>query len=174
MGTQVISRRYARALFELRGEGVDLRDGLNAIADVAAVPEVREMLASPSLSADVKAQALMKAAGQKAAELMRLVHLLARRGKATLLPEIRDLYEAMVREAEAEVEASVISAVKLDEGLRKKIAAALEKKLGRKVRFDARTDAGILGGLVIRVGDRLIDLSLRTRLDGLRQAIASA
>ncbi len=174
MGTQVISRRYARALFELRAEGLDLREGLNALAEVAALPEVRDVLASPSVPAEAKADVLMKAAGQDSAELRRLVELLAHRGKAVLLPEICDLYEAMVREAEAEVEASVISAVDLDDSLRKKIAGALEKKLGRKVRLDARTDAGILGGLVIRVGDRLIDLSLRTRLNGLRQAIASA
>ncbi|MDX8401454.1 MAG: F0F1 ATP synthase subunit delta [Mariprofundaceae bacterium] len=173
MGSQVVSRRYARALFELRQEGKDLRDGVAALAEAVKIPDVAAMLDAPGVPAERKAEALTKAVGIDAPELRRLVEILCRRGKAALLPEIHELFEAMVREAQAEAEATVAAPIDLDESLRKRIAGALEKHLGRKVRLSTEKDERLLGGLVIRVGDRMIDLSVRSRLEAMRRAMAA-
>jgi F-type H+-transporting ATPase subunit delta len=179
MSNRSVARRYARALFELEQEGVKLRESLNAAAEVARVDEVRELLAEPRFSAEDKASALVKATeaalgGKVAPEIARLIGLLAERGKAELLPEIADLVEEMARAAASELEARVVSAVKLDAETKQKVAAALSKALGGKVRLSTEVDPSILGGLVIRVGDRQLDYSLRTRLQSLKRAIVAS
>ncbi len=177
MSNRSVARRYARALFELEQEGATIREPLNAVAAVVGVDAAREMLAEPRIAPADKARAIIKAAeaagGKLTPEIERLVGLLCERGKAELLPEIAELVEEMAREAASEVEARVVTAVKLDAATTKKIEAALEKALGGKVRLDVDVDPSILGGLVIRVGDRQMDYSLRTRLQSLKRAIVA-
>ncbi|MDQ7011185.1 MAG: ATP synthase F1 subunit delta [Mariprofundaceae bacterium] len=173
MSTAQISRRYARALFDLVQEGSAVRKDVAALAAVAANEEVQAFLASPQYPAAMKLTVLEKAAGKLSAEGKRLAEMLCERGKATLLPEIAALLEEMIRQAESEVEAEVVAAVKLDAELQKKVAGALTRLVGRKVRLKVREDASILGGLIINVGDRKIDYSLRTRLTELHRALAA-
>ncbi len=177
MSNRSVARRYARALFELEQEGARVREPLGAVAAVARVDVVRAMLAEPRIAPDDKAAAMLKAAeaagGEISPEIDRLVRLLCERGKAELLPEIAGLVEEMARQAASEIEARVISAVDLDAETRQKVAAALERSLGGKVRLDVEVDPSILGGLVVRVGDRQMDYSLRTRLQSLRRAIVA-
>ena len=173
MRTQQISRRYARALFELEQEGGKNREALAKLAAVAALDAVDAVLSNPSYPAALKASVLEKAAGKLPAELTRLVAMLCERGKAELLPEIAALFEEMVHQAESEVEAEVVSAVKLSEAQQKNLAKALGASAGRSVRLKVNEDAHILGGLVIRVGDRLIDYSVRSRLEALKRAMAA-
>ncbi|RMG91323.1 MAG: F0F1 ATP synthase subunit delta [Zetaproteobacteria bacterium] len=173
MSTQFISRRYARALFDLLKEGVDLRDGLHALAQVVkADDEVRAFLASPAVPAARKLAALSKAVADLSGELERLVQLLAERNKLVLLPEIAELLDELIRQSQAEAVADVMVAAPLSKDVQKKIAQALSKRIGKKVSLRVHEDPSILGGLVIRLGDRQLDYSLRTRLEGLRRAIA--
>lgn len=173
MRTQQISRRYAQALFELEQEGGKNRAALEKLAAVASLAEVREVLANPNYPASLKASVLEKAAGKLPAEMQRLVAMLCERGKAELLPEIAELFEAMQRAAESEVEAEVVSAVALSDAQQKSLAKALGASAGRSVRLKVREDAHILGGLVVRIGDRLIDYSVRSRLEALKRAMAA-
>jgi len=173
MSTRSISRRYARALFELEQEGVMLRDPLAAAASVVAAPEIAVLLGKSGVPADRKAAVVSKAAHNKSKEIDRLVTLLCERNKAELLPEIAELVESMVRQAASEIEAEVTGAVKLDAAVRDKIAKSLSTVLGRKVNLNVSCDPGILGGLVVRIGDRQLDYSLRTRLQGLKRAMVS-
>ncbi len=179
MSNRSVARRYARALFELEQEGADIRASLDAAAEVARLDDVRDMLAEPRISAGDKAAALVKATGaalggKVAPEIERLIALLTERGKAELLPDIAALVEEMRRSAASEVEAQVVSAIKLDAETKKKVATALSKTLGGKVRLETEVDPSILGGLIIRIGDRQLDYSLRTRLQSLKRAIVAA
>lgn len=171
--TAQVSRRYARALFELVQENASLRDELAAVAAVASADEVAEFLASPEYPADMKQSVLLKAAGKLSAEAERLVSMLCERNKSELLPEIYHLVEEMIRQSESEVDADVVLATDIDKGLQQKLAAALEASTGKKVRLNYETDKDILGGMIINIGDRKIDYSLRTKLDGLRRVLAS-
>jgi len=173
MSTRSVSRRYARALFELEQEGVTLRESLAAVASVAAAPEVAVLLGKSGIPADLKAAVITRSAHNKSKEIERLVTLLCERNKAELLPEISELVESMARQAASEIEADVVAAVKLDATLKERIAKSLGKAVGRKVNLHVSHDADILGGLVIRIGDRQLDYSLRTRLQGLKRAMVS-
>jgi F-type H+-transporting ATPase subunit delta len=103
-----------------------------------------------------------------------LVTLLCERGKASLLGEINDIFVELVRESEASVVATVIVATKPDEATKKKIEAAVSGIAGKKkVQLEIVEDKQILGGLIVNIGDRQIDGSLRGKLEGLRKAIAA-
>ncbi|MBL4774991.1 MAG: ATP synthase F1 subunit delta [Mariprofundus sp.] len=174
MSTSQVSRRYAAALFELIQEGVELRKDLAAVAAVSAEMEVAELLASPEYPASLKQQVIVKAAGIKVAgSIDRLVGLLTDRNKASLLPQIATMVEDMVHQSESELDASVVVASAIDKAQQKKLAAALTASTGKKVRLTVSEDKSILGGLVVRIGDRKIDYSLRTKLAGLHRALAS-
>ena len=173
MSTSQVSRRYARALFELIQDGTDVRKDLAAVAAVASEAEVADLLASPEYPAELKQKVITKAAGKVGGEVERLVALLAERGKAILLPEISALLEEMIHQAESELEADVVVASPIDEELQKKLSKALKASTGKKVRLSVSEDKSILGGMVVRIGDRKIDYSLRTKLAGLRRVLAS-
>jgi F-type H+-transporting ATPase subunit delta len=99
--------------------------------------------------------------------------MLCERNKSELLPEIHLLVEEMIRQSESEVDADVVVATEISEALQQKLAVALEASTGKKVRLNYTTDKDILGGMIISIGDRKIDYSLRTKLDGLRRVLAS-
>ncbi|NWF38218.1 ATP synthase F1 subunit delta [Mariprofundus sp. NF] len=173
MSTSQISRRYARALFDLIQEGTDLRGDLEKVAAAASADEVAVLLASPEYPADLKKQVIVKVAGDISGEIDSLVGMLTARGKESLLPEIHALVEEMLHLAESELEADVVVATSIDPALQEKLTAALTASTGKKVRIKVSEDKSILGGLVVRIGDRKIDYSLRTKLSGLRRELAS-
>lgn len=172
MSTLAISRRYAQALFELIQEGSDLGEGLTQLAAVASVKEVRQTLVTPSISAEVKIAILEKVCGGLPAELASLLALLGRRNKLQLLPEINAMVEQLIRDSESEISAVVTSAVKLTAKTQSEITAALTKQSGRKVRLETALDASLLGGIVVHIGDRQIDYSVRSRLESMRKTMA--
>src|SRR3970282_522989 len=92
---------------------------------------------------------------------------LAENRRLALLPEIIELYEMRRAEAEAIVEADVTSAYALSDAEQRKISEALKRRLGREVRVTARGDASLVGGIVIRAGDLVIDGSVRGRIAAL-------
>ena len=173
MSSIAISRRYATALFDLSQEGVDLTNGLSALAEVVSVKEVQDFLDLPNVTPEQKVKVLSKAAGSISDELARLATLLCERGKASLLPEINELFEEMVRAAKKSVVATVVVAVKPDAETKKKIHAAVADVAGKNVQLDIVEDKQLLGGMVVNIGDRQIDCSLRGKLEGLRKAIAA-
>jgi len=173
MSTRFISRRYARALFELIQDGAKLQDGLQQLAAVVENADAARVLALPSVTAKQKATLVVKAAGSLPKELVRLVDMLCQRSKAFLLAEISELVDEMVLQSQSELVAEVQTASKLDATAQKNLAAALGKSVGRDVRLNVSEDKSLIGGLVVQIGDRQIDYSIRTRLHGLRKAIAN-
>ena len=174
MSTSRISRRYAQALFELSREGVALQDDLAAVAAVVANDEVIALLDSPQYPASLKQQVVMKAAGGKLCnEVERLVAILVDRNKACLLPEIAAQADELIHQSESELDADVTVATAMSKAVQTKLSKALAASTGQTVRLSVNQDKSILGGMVVRIGDRKIDYSLRTKLAGLRRALAS-
>lgn len=173
MSTRVIARRYARALFDLENEGVKVASGLERLAAAAELDEVKPLLADPELPVDAKAGLLIKLAASPGKELESFVALLCERGKAVLLPEIYEVFDLMRRQAADEVAADVVVATKLDAKEQTALATSLGKALGKKVSVTVHEDKDIIGGLVVRIGDRQIDHSVRSRLENLRRSIAA-
>jgi len=172
MSTAKISRRYAVALFELIQEGADIRPALLEVASFASDADAKVILESPAYPNTMKCAMLNKAiSGSGSKEVARLVDLLCERGKACLLPEIACLVDEMIAASESSVDATVISATKLTAAAQKSLSASLTSAVGKTVNIIADKDASILGGVVIRIGDRKIDCSVKGRLDGLKKAI---
>jgi len=174
MSTSQISRRYAVALFELINEGSKIEKDLASVAAIAANDEVCALLASPDYPAELKQNVIIKAAGGKVSvEVKRLVTMLAERNKACLLPEINAQVEEMIHLATSKLDAEVTVASAISKAIQDKLSKALTASTGKQVNLTVSEDQAILGGLIVRIGDRKIDYSLRTKLAGLRRALAS-
>jgi len=174
MSTSQISRRYASALFELINEGGKLEKDLAMVAAVAENADVATVLASPDYPTSLKQNIIIAAAGGKVSvEIERLVGMLAGRNKACLLPEINAQVEEMIHLAASKLDAEVTVASTMNKATQDRLSKALAASTGKQVRLTVSKDQSILGGMVIRIGDRKIDYSLRTKLDGMRRVLAS-
>jgi len=174
MSTEVgIARRYARALFELINDGADqLQQPLQQLAEAANHHEVATLLAATSVPAEVKKGVLSTIVKDLPSEMDRLLTILADRNKLTLLPVIADQLAAMMQTCAEAVDIELIAAIKLPAALRNKIAAALEPVVGKKLNITTHQNKAIIGGFIVNIGDRRIDHSIRTRLNGMRAALA--
>jgi F-type H+-transporting ATPase subunit delta len=168
------------ALFELADEqnALDLAagdlEGLKSL--LGESPELKRLIRSPVLSREEQARAL-KAVAERAgfSDLtQRFLGLLAHQRRLFALPEIIGAFEAMLAEHRGEVGAELISAVPLSEEQIAAVREQLGKAIGQKVRLTAAIDPDLLGGLIVRVGSRMIDASLRTKLHQLELAMRGA
>ena len=170
------ARPYARAVFELaKSESANAAwsDALALMSALVAHKDVREMLDSPTLGADKKAQLLIDVCdGKLSATQQNLLRTLAENGRFALLPDIAALYEVMRAEAESKIEAQVKSAHPLSDAQQQAIIAALKKKLGRDITLVTEIDTTLIGGVVIRAGDLVIDGSAQAKLASLGQALS--
>jgi F-type H+-transporting ATPase subunit delta len=176
-GVSGLTERYAAALFDLADE----RKELDAVADdlkalrglVAESADLRRMIRSPVLARDHQAKAvaaLAERAGLK--ELTRnFLGLLARNRRLFALPDMIEGFLGILAARRGEVTAQVIAAQELSEAQRKVIDERLRKAIGGKVAIDLKIDPGLLGGLVIKVGSRMVDASLKSKLRRLELAM---
>ncbi len=167
-----IASRYATALFELYQEGVDVSADLGAVAQVVANEDAKELLINTQISAEDRASIVMKAAAVTSEHVSRLLVLLCSRNKSTLIAYISEMLEQMIRESNAQVMVDVTVAQELDAALADKLKDVISKGVGKKVDLNVATDASILGGLILNIGDRQIDHSVRGRLSGLKRALS--
>ena len=168
------ARRYAQALFEVALERDTFDDWsaqLGRVAELMNQTVAARLMASPAASSDAKRQAIEAAAGPLSPEVSRLVAILLGRKRAELLVGLADAFADRVREHRSILRADVTTAVSLGEAERTSLADRLERHLGRVVELNVTVDPEILGGVLARVGDHLIDGSLRGRLERLRQQL---
>lgn len=181
-----IARPYARAAFAAaREEGALAKwsKALMAAKDVLEDGRVVKFLGNPSLTDEQRLNFLtdlFKAAGGNAGILgggskagNNFLKLLLEYGRVGVLPEISEQFESLKAIAENTVDVTVTSAVAMSAAQKKAITAALNKRLGRTVHLETDVDESLIGGAVIRAGDIVIDGSLRSRLDGLSNALVS-
>ncbi len=168
---QTAARPYAEAVFALAKERSALKNWSEMLALLAAVARdanIQRLAHDPRVERARLLALLLDIGGKNlTAEGANFVRLLVENRRLTLLPEIASIYESLKAEAEARVEASVASAFPLDAAQLKTLEQGLQRRFGRAVRLTATVDASLVGGVVIRAGDLVIDGSVRGRLAGL-------
>lgn len=171
-----IARPYAQAVFDTAAKEGDLAGWSEKLSLLAAVSEdatIQTMVASPRVTADQLADALNNICGDKIGSSgQNLVRLLARNRRVSALPDIATQFEKLRSESEQMVEAELITAQNVTDDQVRKLAQALEKKLGRAVKLESRVDPSLMGGAVIKTGDLVIDGSVTTKLSKLNSALS--
>jgi F-type H+-transporting ATPase subunit delta len=164
-----IARPYARAAFEQARDDQRLgpwSQALQVAAEVVSDERVRPLLGNPHVTPAELAQLVIGiAAGQLGAHGENFVRTLALNRRLGYLPEIAARFDTLKDEAEGVADVTLTSAAALDEAQRRRVAAALEERLHRKVRLHCAIDPALIGGALLRSGDLVIDGSLRTRLE---------
>lgn len=162
------ARPYAKAVFEMAQESDALQewsDQLAAMSAVVASEDSATLLAHPRISKAEKSEIFSDVVGKGLSKGGRnLLMTLGENDRFVLIPEIASIFEDMKAEAEGAVEAQVISAMEMSDKQQAKIAAALQKRLGREVKLVTSIDPSLMGGAVIRAGDLVIDGSIQSRL----------
>jgi F-type H+-transporting ATPase subunit delta len=147
---------------------------LGLAAAVSQDDTIQRMLTAPRLTSTDKATAFIEVCGDKFNEQVRnFVHVVAENDRLALFPEIAELFELLKAEQEKSVDVDVTSAFALNEEQQDKLAKVLSARLGREVRLHAAEDATLIGGVVIRAGDLVIDGSVRGKLAKLAEALKS-
>lgn len=181
MGPTIIARNYAETLLDLarRNGGEPTVDefatAMDEVADLLRrEPRVERFLATPRIGADEKKQAVRSAFGGRVPELLlRFLLVVIEKRRQGLLRRIAEEYHALVDEARGRVRAEITLAAPADEVMEREIVASLERKLGKTVVPRFAVDPALLGGLLVRVGDQILDGSVRRRLHDLRRHMLS-
>jgi F-type H+-transporting ATPase subunit delta len=163
----ILARRYAEAYFLLAQEADDIagwREQLAAVAETLGDPAVSEALVNPNTSLAERVREGLQLLEGASPEARNLARLLIERRRVGIAREILAHYDALSDKA--------AGVVRADAALEKRIRDSLSKQLGSDVQTIVHSDPSILGGLVIRIGDRVIDDSLRTHLQQLQAALA--
>lgn len=172
-----IARRYARALFEIGAEKNTFEAFGQELAALAAVytqtTELRQTLENPVFQLSQRRGILEKILPRVAPsrEVHNFALLLLERRRISVLPAIARAYQELVDQRLGRVRATVTSAKPLDPTALASVQRALERRTGKRVELTAEVDAGLIGGIVARVGDVVYDGSIRARLDSLRTRV---
>lgn len=170
-----VARRYAEAYFALAKAAGDIpgwRKELAAVADVFANDEIGRAVVNPRLPLSQRVRLGLDLLDGASRQARNLARLLIERRRTSLLPEILAHYDLLADRESGMVRAEVTTAVPVDEQTEREISKALSERFGGSVRITLREDPAILGGLVVRIGDRVLDDSLRTHLQQLQAALA--
>ena len=172
-----VARPYTKAAFEYaldKGTLDQWSDMLTTASAVAQDELMVRVLGNPALTSEQKAEALMSVCEEQFDDAGKnYVSLLAENQRLPLLPEISAQFEQLKANQQQSVEIDVTTAFDLDEQQQQKLAQALGTKLGREVNLTSKVDKSILGGVVVRTDDLVIDGSVRARLAKLAEAMNS-
>ena len=167
--------RYAQAVFQIARERDSLDewlDDLGALATALQNSDFSGLLDAPQVPASNKIDAIGQAIGDAVDPLaLNLLCILASRNLAHLVPGVLAKFERMLDAHRGIERAEVVTAVPLDAGQQEKIAELLRGIVGKKVQLSAVVEPEIIGGLFARVGDQVIDGSVRTKLETMRRTI---
>ncbi len=173
----IISRRYAKALFAVadkQGKTEVFGAQLGELAGVLSQsPEVVRFFKNPAFSPEEKKAVLDKIVAKVGVDstLGNFFDLLADKGRLPEVGAVSSDFKKMLDDAQGVVAGSLITAKDMDAGRQKNIKDRLEKQTGRKLELEFATDPEILGGVVLKVGDRVLDASLRAQLNMLKDKI---
>jgi F-type H+-transporting ATPase subunit delta len=181
MAMESIGRRYARAVFELaleRGQSLERGESLDAwLSDLKAIeaaladPAVMAVLSGPQLPFEQKRAIVERALGGVDELRRNLVYMLIEAGRIEALGAIVRELQRLVNEHKGIAEATVTTAVPLSDAEAQRVAERIGKLLGKRVIVERRVDRSIIGGIVVRVGDTLINGSVAGRLAALREQL---
>lgn len=172
-----VARPYAEAVFKLAAQANMLPAWSVALANIDGVvadARVQALISDPKVSAQQLEGLVLGVVGDKVSgEARNFVQVLVNNGRLELMPHIRAHFEALKREKEGVLEAKIISAQPIDDAQVKQLVAQLEAKYQRKVTAQVETDASLIGGVKIVVGDKVIDATVRGKLDAMAAALTS-
>ncbi len=177
MKQTILARRYAKALFAVGKENdayEAYNDTLQGIAGLyTTTPEVADALTNPLYPVDVRMKVMAGLIDSIKVDkvLANFLNLLVEKKRAEFLPEIAEEFKIMVDDAKNISHGTVISAVELSSDMQAKVQATLEKLTGKKVELSTSVDPSLIGGIVAKVGDLVLDGSIRTQLAGLKDSI---
>jgi F-type H+-transporting ATPase subunit delta len=170
-------RRYAEAAWQLAerdGTAEAWQRDLALAASLAADTGTSRALDNPSVPAAVRREALRKALGSRvSADALNLCLILLDRARFSVLPSVSAEYDALLRRSRGIVAATVTTPAPLEAGELAAVKARVEKLAGAPVELATATDPSLVGGLTVRIGDTLIDASVRGRLERLRGRLAN-
>jgi F-type H+-transporting ATPase subunit delta len=178
-GFQSVARRYARALFDLAQEQ-NLVDQVERELDLvlhaaAGSKELQMLLELRTISAEVKHAALDKAFGGKLSTLtLNFLHVLIAKRREAILADVKNEFVALANQARGIIEVEVRSARPLDSDVLAALQNKLAARFGKQVQMHTRVEPELIGGLVVRVGDQLLDGSVKTRLQRLKSRLVAA
>jgi F-type H+-transporting ATPase subunit delta len=173
-----IARVYADALFEVaeeKGKLDEIHEHLAEFADaMAGNRELQVFFFSPYFSSAEKREGIAKAISGADEELVNFLELLAEKHRMPAIFRIRLRFDELWAKAKRRLEVTLTSAVELDQGVVDKVGEEIARQTDRKIDLSNEVDPDILGGLVLRVGNMVLDASLRAKLEKLRKEVASA
>jgi len=172
-----IARPYAEAAFRLADAGGALAEWsglLENLAQAAATPEMQSVLGDPLVSEAQLVDTLMAASGGGSEQARRFLEILAENKRLGALPTVREQFERLRAEREGTVDARIESAFPLAGEELAGLIADLERRFGRKVRAQVLHQPQLIGGAKITVGDRVIDGSIRGKLEAIAAGLAAA
>ena len=173
-----IAQVYARALFDAAEEGGELdemREELATFADaVDGSRDLQVFLFSPYFSTDEKEEGLRRAIEGASENFLNFLDVLVENHRMPAIFRIRRRFDELWREERRLLPVEITSAVELDEATVRQVGDTIGEKTGRSVELSSQVDHDILGGIVVRVGNVILDASIRNRLEQLRKQVAKA
>lgn len=172
---RTIARPYAEAVFRLADAGAKLgewSDVLGNLAQVATDPRVAAAMGDPNLTAPKVAGLFIGIlTGKLSGEAENFVRVLAENRRLDVLPEIAAQFESLKNDREGTIDAKIVSAFALDDAQLGDLVARLEAKTGKRVKTQVAVDAGLIAGVRIEIGDKVIDGSARAQLAALEATL---
>ena len=172
MSITISSKRYAQAVFDIARESNEIdkwQAHLKKISDLMSEPEYIAIAESPALPFDLKAEYTKEKLGKISPLALNLAYLLITKNKCKIAPQIAEHYDRLTDEYHGIKRAEVTTAIPLDDKDKSNLERQLETITGSKITTQFQTDPEIIGGIIARVDGRLIDGSIRSKLDILRR-----
>ena len=175
MASSVYARRYAQAVFRMALEQKELnvwQSDLRKVASIIRDEAFFAFLENRDVQFDEKARMLSERLGEIHPMALKLVSMLVSKGRLGMIEDISDEYQQMLDNyhgVEGAEVAEVTTAIPLDDDDKLRLAQRITNMVGRPVVLRAKVDPGVVGGIVIRIGDKLIDGSIRSKLATLRR-----
>ncbi len=177
MKQTILARRYAKALFAVGKEKTNYEEYNQALQGLASLyvarPEVSDALTNPLYPLDIREKVMAGIIKSMAVDKImgNFLNLLVQKKRSEILPEIAEEFQAMVDDEKNISHGNVISAITLSPELQAGVQATLEKLTGKKVKLTTSVDPSIIGGIIAKVGDLVLDGSIKTQLAGLKDSI---
>lgn len=167
---ELIGKRYAEALYEVAFELNKLEEFKEEINAVSRVfndePKLKNIFEHPKLSKNEKKDIIDSIfKGRVSQEILNLCYVVIDKGRESYLTSISKEYTKLSNEKQGIVEAKAITAIPMDDKEMKKLEQQLSKKLGKKVLLSNEVDSTIIGGVLVKIGDKIIDASIKGKLD---------
>ncbi len=169
-----VARRYAQGIFQLAQAERNVnawRSELTQLEGLLQDDVLRAAFANPAVSTPRRMELARKLAPELRPETQNLLRLLIEHRRTSEMPAVRHEFERMADDAAGIVNVALTTAIELGDADKRRYEGALAERVGKKVRMEYRHDPALVAGATVQIGDRLIDGSVRTQLDRLRQQL---